>query len=108
MQALRLQIAGTLLILLTGLADAEARSSAMRRAFQRAEPCPVNSQPRGPCPGYVVDHITPLCAGGADHQVNMQWQPLADSLAKDREERRLCAVIRRARVDSPLDSTLSR
>lgn len=108
MQALRLQIAGALLILLAGLADAGPRSSSERRAFQRAEPCPANAQPRGPCPGYVVDHIVPLCAGGADRQANMQWQALADSLAKDREERRLCAVIRRARVDSPLDSTLSR
>lgn len=108
MQALRLQIAGALLILLTGLADAEARSQAVRRAFQRAEPCPANAQPRGPCPGYVVDHIIPLCAGGADHRVNMQWQPLTESLVKDREERLVCAVLRRARVDSPLDSTLSR
>lgn len=108
MQALRLQIAGALLILIAGVSDAEARSQAVRRAFQRAEPCPANAQPRGPCPGYVVDHITPLCAGGADQTDNLQWQPLAESLVKDREERRVCAVLRRARVDSPLDSTLSR
>jgi hypothetical protein len=25
------------------------------------------------CPGYVVDHIMPLCAGGADDPANMMW-----------------------------------
>ncbi len=27
-------------------------------------------------PGFVVDHILPLCAGGADAVSNMQWQPV--------------------------------
>ena len=108
MQALRLQIAGALLILLAGLADAGPRSSAERRAFQRAEPCPANAQPRGPCPGYVVDHIVPLCAGGADLPANMQWQTLADSLAKDAGERNYCAHLRRVHLDRVRDSTLPR
>jgi hypothetical protein len=108
MQVLRLQIAGALLILLAGAADAGQRSASERRAFQRAELCPANAQPRGPCPGYVVDHIVPLCAGGADLQANMQWQTLADSLAKDAGERHYCAHLRRAQRDSLLDSTLPR
>lgn len=108
MQALRLQIAGTILILLAGSTDAAGRSQTERRAFQRAEPCPANAQRRGPCPGYVVDHIIPLCAGGADRQENMQWQPLSESLIKDNQERQLCAAVRRSQVGRVVDSTLPR
>jgi len=108
MQALRLQIVGALLILLASSTGAAERSQAERLAFQRAEPCPANAQRRGPCPGYVVDHIIPLCAGGADRQENMQWQPLAESLIKDSEERQHCASIRRSQVGRALDSTLPR
>ena len=67
-----------------------ARSGAARAAFQRANPCPSTGRPAGPCAGYVVDHIVPLCAGGADAPVNMQWQTAADGLAKDRIERKEC------------------
>jgi hypothetical protein len=108
MQALRLQIAGALLILLASSTNAAERSQAERRAFQRAEPCPANDQRRGPCPGYVVDHIVPLCAGGADRQENMQWQPLAESMIKDNQERQLCAAGRRSHVGRVVDSTLPR
>jgi hypothetical protein len=74
-------------------ADATAaahRSRAARAEFQRAVPCPSTGQPRGPCPGYVVDHIAPLCAGGADAPGNMQWQAVAESRVKDRDERAYC------------------
>ncbi|MDQ6826471.1 MAG: HNH endonuclease [Candidatus Eremiobacteraeota bacterium] len=40
--------------------------------------------------GHVVDHITPLACGGADSPSNMQWQTIADAMAKDRVERRAC------------------
>lgn len=71
-----------------------ARSKSAIAEFKRSFPCPANGQSRGACPGYVVDHIEPLCAGGADAPHNMQWQTVADAKAKDREERRQC---RRAR-----------
>jgi len=45
----------------------------------------------------VVDHVKPLCAGGADRPRNMQWQTLAESKKKDIQERRLCAALRKAR-----------
>jgi len=30
-------------------------------------------------PGYVVDHVVPLCAGGADAPSNMQWQSVEEA-----------------------------
>ena len=47
-----------------------------------------------PCPGYIIDHVTPLCAGGSDKPTNMQWQTVADAKAKDRIEREQCRVRR--------------
>lgn len=72
-------------------ASAAERSRAARAAFQRLNPCPATGLPRGACPGYVVDHVEPLCAGGLDDPVNMQWQTVEEAKIKDREERRLCA-----------------
>ena len=75
--------------------QAEARSAAERREFHRGNPCPSTGELRGKCPGYVVDHIVPLCAGGADYPGNMQWQELAASKAKDKHEWRQCRELRR-------------
>lgn len=84
-----------LTVALLGLAPLMAlgadRSPAARYAFVKANPCPATGQSRGACPGWVVDHIHPLCAGGADHHTNMQWQTVAEAKIKDKEERRLCA-----------------
>jgi len=66
------------------------RSAAQRAAFIRNHPCPATGQPRGPCPGYVVDHITPLCAGGPDSPNNMQWQTIEAGKLKDKGERAQC------------------
>jgi hypothetical protein len=66
------------------------RSQAMKRAFMRSHPCPATGLTRGACKGYVIDHIDPLCAGGADSPENMQWQTKAESLKKDRWERSIC------------------
>jgi hypothetical protein len=69
---------------------AQPRNPAARAEFQRLNPCPANGQRRGPCPGYVVDHIVPLACGGADMPSNMQWQTEAAGKAKDRWERQGC------------------
>jgi hypothetical protein len=66
------------------------RSAKARAAFVRVNPCPATGKPRGACPGWVVDHVVPLCAGGVDAPANMQWQAREVSLVKDAEERRLC------------------
>lgn len=73
---------------------AAERSMVQRAAFKRANLCPATGRAAGPCPGFVVDHVVPLCAGGADHPSNMQWQTVADAAVKDREEKRSCAIYR--------------
>ena len=83
-----------LLLLLLGFATIAwaktYRDPHERAAFQKQHPCPSTGRTRGACPGYVVDHIKPLCAGGADRPSNMQWQTTADAKKKDRLEREQC------------------
>jgi hypothetical protein len=43
--------------------------------------------PKGASPGYVIDLIDPPECGGADAPFNMQWQTIAEGMAKDRTER---------------------
>ena len=72
-----------------GLRDARGRlrrSSAAKAAFERENPCPSTGEPRGPCPGYIVDHIIALKRGGPDDPSNMQWQTIEDAKAKDKIE----------------------
>ena len=66
------------------------RNAAQRAAFVKAHHCPSTGRARGRCPGYVVDHIVPVCAGGPDHPSNMQWQTVEEAKIKDREERAMC------------------
>jgi hypothetical protein len=40
------------------------RSSSAKHEFQRMRPCPATGSASGPCPGYVIDHVTPLACGG--------------------------------------------
>lgn len=63
------------------------RSGAAKNAFKREHPCPSNGNASGSCPGYVIDHVSPLECGGADDPSNMQWQTVADGKAKDKTER---------------------
>jgi hypothetical protein len=67
------------------------RSKQARYEFVKAHPCPTG-QVKG-CKGYVVDHIIPLCAGGADKPSNMQWQDSASAKAKDVLERKQCRLL---------------
>jgi hypothetical protein len=74
---------------------AQARDPAQVRAFRKSHPCPATGKAAGACPGYVVDHRLPLCAGGADAPANMQWQALAESKLKDKREVAYCACLKR-------------
>lgn len=63
-----------------------ARSSSARSAFKKSQPCPSTGRRSGKCPGYVIDHRTPLKRGGADSPSNMQWQTREAAKRKDRYE----------------------
>lgn len=105
MQALRLRFGASVAILFVASAllgewvDARVlRSPAEVSAFRRLNPCPPTGLARGACPGYHVDHIIALCAGGLDAVVNMQWLTVEDhrfkTLVDVRECRRLAAALR--------------
>lgn len=66
------------------------RSKAVRAEFQRMHPCPSTGQTRGPCPGWQVDHKTPLCIGGKDEPENLQWIPIQEHKVKTKSDVRLC------------------
>lgn len=70
------------------------RNAAARQAFVRGTACPETGVNRLPCPGWVIDHVVPLCAGGDDAPGNMQWQTVEEARAKDRDERRMCRALR--------------
>lgn len=76
---------------------AEARSATVAAKFQRLHPCPVTHKKTGACPGWVKDHIIPLCAGGLDSVENMQWQTLRESYKKDVQERKQCRALKAGR-----------
>lgn len=71
-----------------------ARSARAKAEFRMANPCPSTGKVRGACPGYVVDHVLPLCGGGPDEPSNMRWQTVEDGKLKDREEREACRALR--------------
>lgn len=87
----------SMLLLVSACAASPTRSSAVAAAFQRAHPCPATGEGKGTCPGWVRDHKVPLCAGGADHPDNMQWQTVDAAKVKDREEWRICRAKRSGR-----------
>ena len=71
------------------------RSAKVLREFKLQNPCPSTGEAKGSCPGYIIDHIEPLCAGGADAVENLQWQTVEDAKVKDKQEWERCRVIRR-------------
>lgn len=70
--------------------SAPTRSKALIAEFKRLNPCPANGQPRGPCPGYQVDHREALVCGGTDTLDNLQWLTIEEHRAKTRVEVKLC------------------
>jgi hypothetical protein len=62
------------------------RSAAVRREFQRENPCPSTGLKTGASPGYIADHIVALKHGGLDEPGNLQWQTSAAARARDRVE----------------------
>lgn len=87
-----------LVALLIAPTGADARSAKAKDEFRREQPCPATNRRKGPCKGYVIDHVVPLCACGLDAAVDMQWQTVEDGKLKDRAEASQC---RRPRVSGP-------
>lgn len=74
----------------TGAEARIKRSQSAKAEFKAEHPCPASGATKGPCKGYVIDHVKPLACGGADAPVNMQWQTIAEGKAKDKWERKMC------------------
>lgn len=68
----------------------QERSQIAKNEFKAQHPCPSNGRNHGPCPGYVIDHITPLACSGDDAPNNMQWQSVTEGKIKDKWERKDC------------------
>lgn len=71
------------------------RSSSVIAEFKKTNPCPATGKISKKCPGYVVDHIQPLCFGGLDDQSNLMWQDKKSSYKKDAFERAACRLKKR-------------
>lgn len=71
------------------------RSQAVLREFQKKYPCPSTGLTYGKCPGYVKDHIIPLCltGKGGDAVSNLQWQTVEGAKVKDVKEKQQCAKV---------------
>jgi hypothetical protein len=70
------------------------RSREVTAKFQHERPCPSTGKRWGACPGWVKDHVDPLCNGGPDLPSNMQGQTIADGKAKDGRELKGCRAHR--------------
>lgn len=75
---------------LTGADARIKRSQHAKTEFKYQHPCPSTGARKGPCKGYVIDHIKPLTCGGFDGPSNMQWQTISEGKAKDKWERKDC------------------
>lgn len=62
------------------------RSHSEPARFKRQYPCPSTGKRYGACPGYVIDHVVSLCAGGKDAVSNMAWQTVKEAKLKDKWE----------------------
>lgn len=80
-------------VLMMASCGAEARDAKQVYAFRKVHACPATGKLGfATCPGWIVDHIVPLCWGGADNPENMQWQEKAASYKKDVFERAACRL----------------
>lgn len=68
------------------VADARTKGSqTAKMEFKQEHPCaPATGAHKGPCKGYVIDHINPLACGGPDAPSNMQRHTVTDAKAKDK------------------------
>src|SRR4051812_8863736 len=55
-----------------------------RMMYMKRHPCPANGNTRGECPGYSINYIRPLCAGGSERTTNLQWLTATEAKKKER------------------------
>lgn len=79
-----------LLVMAAFSADAFPRSRAVLREFQREHACPSSGAHRGACPGFEIDHIQALCAGGPDIIANLQWLSHEEHARKTKRDVAAC------------------
>lgn len=70
------------------------RDPAVTRSFTRTVPCPATGEVGHRCPGFIRDHLIPLCAGGVDAASNIWWEDAARAAEKDQHELQLCHRLR--------------
>jgi 5-methylcytosine-specific restriction endonuclease McrA len=75
-------LACALLCLLSWPADSRDRN--VPAEFRKIYACPATGLKTGRCDGYQIDHIVPLCRGGADAVWNLQWLSIAQHKLKTR------------------------
>lgn len=88
-------LSAALALVQSSAASASERSRSARAEFVRQNPCPATGKSRGACPGWHVDHVTPLKCRGADAPHNMQWLTVQQHKIKTAQEARLCRAPRR-------------
>ena len=91
MQAAAVAVIIAVVLSLVGEIDAPARDRAQVRAFLRAHGLERTPE------GYEVDHVIPLCAGGADRPENMQLLTIEQHREKTRIDLRWCYYLRKAK-----------
>lgn len=91
MQAAAVAVIIAVVLSIIGEIDAPARDRAQVRAFLRAQG--LERTPKG----YEVDHIIPLCAGGADSPENMQLLTFEEHQQKTSIDLRWCYYLRKAK-----------
>lgn len=100
LSALRIGLLGMALIAGAQAVEPVKRSAAVRSEFQRHNPCPATGKRQGRCPGYEIDHVHALCAGGPDRAENLQWLTVEEHSRKTRVDVRECRRQRSQRTDS--------
>ena len=93
--ALRFAAVSTMLACGSPQATATPPSPAAQAEFQRLHPCPANDARASDCPGYVIEHVVPLCLGGPDVAYNLRWQTVAEAKMNEVRDTRRCPAPRR-------------
>jgi 5-methylcytosine-specific restriction endonuclease McrA len=88
-----LKIASGVVLLYSSISFAtccDVRHKSIGVRFQHIHACPSTGKTIGSCPGWVKDHIIPLCGGGKDAVDNLQWQTVEEAKQKDQREKVYC------------------